>query len=319
MPACRTLVIRHDVRDESRLGAIQRELQSFIESLQAGACRAQPDMTSHSNDKQLACTLAAGEKQKTWFAGLRREVFEGDQPYAIVNADTPHDLFHVLGVPVVTNQWWAAVGDKRLSEEYLDAMNARATREPLQVLQHRPATSKVDPASAPLGAACPSPHCYCARLTCDCSQRIFQQWADQTGALLPARSAWHLGAAANWWGSRATAGKALRAPPPRLRGGRLAAHHRARRHWGRRFDADELRVFLQRVNEQGRAVRGRAPAHRHGAQSAPCASPSRSPMSCPRSGTVAASGPGAMRAASARKCRRVSMLASLSAPLSASA
>ncbi|MEN9629205.1 MAG: R-phenyllactate dehydratase subunit alpha precursor, partial [Pseudomonadota bacterium] len=76
-----------------------------------------------AHDKQLRSTLAAGEKQKTWFAELRRDVFEHHKPYAILNADTPHDLFHVMGIPVVTNQWWAAVvAAKRLSADYLDGL-----------------------------------------------------------------------------------------------------------------------------------------------------------------------------------------------------
>ena len=62
---------------------------------------------SPAPEKQLAVTQAASDKQKAWFAELRQDVFEQHKPYAIINADTPHDLFHVMGVPVVTNQWWA--------------------------------------------------------------------------------------------------------------------------------------------------------------------------------------------------------------------
>ena len=85
-----------------------------------------------SNDKQLAATAAAGAKQKSWFAGLRADVFEHKRPYAILNADTPHDLFHVLDIPVVTNQWWAAViAAKRLSPDYLDGLNELGFHEDL--------------------------------------------------------------------------------------------------------------------------------------------------------------------------------------------
>jgi benzoyl-CoA reductase subunit B len=85
-----------------------------------------------SNEKQLACTQAASEKQKSWFAELRRDVFEQHRPYAIINADTPHDLFHVMGIPVVTNQWWSAmIAAKRLSNDYLEGMNELGFHEDL--------------------------------------------------------------------------------------------------------------------------------------------------------------------------------------------
>ena len=51
------------------------------------------------NDKQLDTTRAAAEHQKAWFAGLRRDVFEARQPYAIVQADMPLELFSVIGCP----------------------------------------------------------------------------------------------------------------------------------------------------------------------------------------------------------------------------
>ena len=60
-------------------------------------------------EKQLNCTLAAGEHQKTWFAQLRKDVFEKQRPYAIVQADMPFELFHVMDVPAVSNQWWASI------------------------------------------------------------------------------------------------------------------------------------------------------------------------------------------------------------------
>src|ERR1022692_3584583 len=63
--------------------------------------------------KQLACTSAAGQHQKEWFSQLRTDVFEKQQPYAIVQADMPFELFHVMDVPVVSNQWWAAIIFKR--------------------------------------------------------------------------------------------------------------------------------------------------------------------------------------------------------------
>src|SRR5262245_31237278 len=76
-------------------------------------------------DKQLASTAAAAAFQKQWFADLRRKVFEERQPYALVQADVPFELFDLLGIPAISNQWWSAlVAAKRQAPAFLDAMRA---------------------------------------------------------------------------------------------------------------------------------------------------------------------------------------------------
>ena len=83
-------------------------------------------------DKQLECTRAAAEHQKAWFAQLRQEVFAERKPYAIVQADMPLELFSVMDVPIVSNQWWAAViAAKRMSATYFDTLNAEGFHEGL--------------------------------------------------------------------------------------------------------------------------------------------------------------------------------------------
>ena len=91
------------------------------------------------SEKQLESTVAAAEYQKAWFAELRRDVFEKQKPYAIVQADMPLELFQAMDVPTVSNQWWAAIiSAKRLSPIYLDCMNSkRLSRRPLPLLQPR--------------------------------------------------------------------------------------------------------------------------------------------------------------------------------------
>jgi hypothetical protein len=80
---------------------------------------------SERTDKQLDATIAAAAFQKQWFADLRRRVFDERQPYALVQADVPFELFDLVDVPAVSNQWWAAiVAAKRQAAAYLDAMSA---------------------------------------------------------------------------------------------------------------------------------------------------------------------------------------------------
>jgi benzoyl-CoA reductase subunit B len=134
--------------------------------------------------KQLDCTLAAGEHQKSWFAQLRKDVFEKQRPYAIVQADMPFELFHVMDVPVVSNQWWAAIiSAKRLSAYYLDILNSLGFHEELCRYCSLAAASTLakDPDPAPWGGL-PKPALLCARLTCDCLQRVLGIWAEAFGS-----------------------------------------------------------------------------------------------------------------------------------------
>src|SRR6187200_360413 len=76
-------------------------------------------------EKQLDATIAAAAFQKQWFADLRRRVFDERQPYALVQADVPFELFDLLDVPAVSNQWWAAlIAARRQAPQFLDAMDA---------------------------------------------------------------------------------------------------------------------------------------------------------------------------------------------------
>lgn len=135
-------------------------------------------------EKQLDCTRAAGEHQKSWFAQLREEVFDKGRPYAIVQADMPFELFQLMGVPAVSNQWWAAViSAKRLSGHYLDILNSMGYHSGLCRYCSLAAASTLanDPERAPWGGL-PKPAMLCARLTCDCLQRVFAIWAEAFGS-----------------------------------------------------------------------------------------------------------------------------------------
>ena len=136
------------------------------------------------SEKQLDCTQAAGEHQKLWFAQLRKDVFEKRRPYAIVQADMPFELFHVMDVPVVSNQWWASIiSAKRLSGHYLDIINSMGFHEGLCRYCSLAAASTLanDPERAPWGGL-PKPALLSARLTCDCLQRVFALWGEAFGS-----------------------------------------------------------------------------------------------------------------------------------------
>ncbi len=153
-------------------------------------------------EKQLKCTAIAAQHQKQWFAALRQDVFEGGKPYAIVQADMPLELFQVMGMPVVSNQWWAAmIAAKKMSSKYLDVLNDTGYSPELcrYCSLSLASTLANDPVTAPWGGL-PKPAIISARLTCDCIQRVFSTWAAALGVefvAFDAPGASHL--PPRWW------------------------------------------------------------------------------------------------------------------------
>jgi hypothetical protein len=206
-------------------------------------------------EKQLASTIAAAEYQKAWFADLRREVFGNQKPYAIVQADMPLELFQAMDVPVVSNQWWAAmIAARRLSPLYLDCMNAKGFHDGLCRYCSLPMAATLCPQAAPAPwGGLPRPAVMAARLTCDCIQRVFGIWSEAFGTEFVALDA--PGASEfppRWW------------ELSRYRWSELFEGHRLdfmveqfhrliaslERISGRNFDPGRLRTLMEGVNRQ---------------------------------------------------------------------
>jgi len=137
-------------------------------------------------EKQLESTVAAAAFQKEWFADLRRRVFDERQPYALLQADVPFELFDLLDIPAVSNQWWASlVAAKRRAPAYLDAMSADGYHSDLcHYCSLGYASTKFRDVQEPPWGGLPTPRLLCARLTCDCIHRVFSLWADEFGSEL---------------------------------------------------------------------------------------------------------------------------------------
>ncbi|QZH74266.1 MAG: 2-hydroxyacyl-CoA dehydratase [Erythrobacter sp.] len=139
---------------------------------------------SQRSRKTLACTSAATSYQKAFGQELRRRVVEDREPYAIVQADTPHEIFHAMDIPIITNQWWSAyISAKQLSTRYFDAMVEKGY--PANSCKYcslgLACTLADDPSTAPWGGL-PKPTVLVARLTCDCIQQVFGQWSKALGS-----------------------------------------------------------------------------------------------------------------------------------------
>jgi benzoyl-CoA reductase subunit B len=133
--------------------------------------------------KDLQCTADALAYQRQFAAELKRRVVENGDPFVVAQADTPHELFHAMDIPLITNQWWSAyISAKQLSARYFKVLEERgyAGNGCRYCSLGLACTLANDPSTAPWGGL-PKPIALVARLTCDCIQHVFGQWAAALG------------------------------------------------------------------------------------------------------------------------------------------
>jgi benzoyl-CoA reductase/2-hydroxyglutaryl-CoA dehydratase subunit BcrC/BadD/HgdB len=140
----------------------------------------QPKTGSKQGDrsiKQLKSSVEAATYQKEWFKKVRERVSEGE-PFAVAQADAPHEIFLAMDIPVVIVQWWSAlIAAKRLSPYYFDLMNERGYQRNLCRYCCLPLACTMDhnPERAPWGGLL-KPTVLVAELTCDSLSKIFELW-----------------------------------------------------------------------------------------------------------------------------------------------
>jgi len=134
--------------------------------------------------RDLACTSAATGYQREFVRELRRRVIDDGEPFVVAQADTPHEIFHAMDIPLITNQWWAAyLAAKQLSGPYFAALERHGY--PSSSCRYctlgLACTLAADPSTAPWSGL-PRPIALVARLTCDCIQHVFTLWAKALGS-----------------------------------------------------------------------------------------------------------------------------------------
>jgi hypothetical protein len=210
-----------------------------------------------SGRKDLACTAAASAFQKTFGAELRERVVERGEPFAVAQADTPHEIFHAMDIPIVSNQWWSAyISAKRLSGRYfgvLDELGYPPNRCSYCSLGLACSLAN-DPATAPWGGL-PRPTVLVARLTCDCIQHVFSRWAEVLGTdFFPLEAPawpqslpeWYRHSQDRWEEVYGEQRIALLTTEMR------ELIELLERKTGRRFSMDRLAALMDRINEQER-------------------------------------------------------------------
>lgn len=132
--------------------------------------------------KRLSSTLELGSYQKNWFRTMREDIGKG-LPFIIANADTPHEIFHAMNIPMVPVQWWSAIcSAKQLAPHYMNLLNSLGYSKDTCGYCSLPLASVLDEDQdkAPWGGL-PKPVALVARLNCDSLQKIFQIWAEKFG------------------------------------------------------------------------------------------------------------------------------------------
>ena len=207
--------------------------------------------------KDLECTSAATAFQRAFGAELRERVVERGEPFAVAQADTPHEIFHAMDIPIVSNQWWSAyISAKRLSGRYfalLDELGFPPNRCSYCSLGLACSLAN-DPATAPWGGL-PRPTVLVARLTCDCIQQVFSQWSEllDTEFFAMEAPAWSHSLPEWYRHSHDRWDEVYESGRIEL----LAAEMHEliallERKTGRRFDLARLKSLMERINEQER-------------------------------------------------------------------
>ena len=207
----------------------------------------------------LTCTQAARDWRHRWLTDLRTRVFEEGEPFIVADGVAPHEILHVMDVPVVSVPWYSAViSAKRLSGFYFDYLEERGYHAGLPRYASLPMAAALhgDPEVAPYGGL-PRPAFMLARLRGDYGQRVTELWASALGCPLYVLDASSDEALDPRWFEKNRHGweelygtHRLDFQVEQIRG--LIAF--AERTIGRRFDWDVFEAQMHRVNELGEAA-----------------------------------------------------------------
>ena len=153
------------------------------------------------SEKTLASAVEANRYQREWFASLRERVADGE-PLALVNADTPAEIFATMDIPYVVCQWWASlIAAKQKSGYFLQLVREQGFPDYTEQYNSLALGSAFDPdpESGPWGGL-PRPSIVVADSTGDVTRKIFDIWGRQPGvAYYALETAAENEVAANWW------------------------------------------------------------------------------------------------------------------------
>ncbi|MDO9534920.1 MAG: 2-hydroxyacyl-CoA dehydratase family protein [Bacillota bacterium] len=201
------LLLEHQPYGMKDVHKLRHEIETFVDAINSGKPFPQAEQADEKKEKalvdqqptassgmrsspsrgvasvkRLRSAVEANAFQREWFMRTSERVRNGE-PFAIVNADVPQEIFRAMDLPYVVNQWWAAVcSAKQLSPHYFGLMNERGYRKNLCRYCSLSFASAIDPETekAPWGGL-PKPTLAVTRLTCDAQAKIFELWSREFG------------------------------------------------------------------------------------------------------------------------------------------
>jgi benzoyl-CoA reductase/2-hydroxyglutaryl-CoA dehydratase subunit BcrC/BadD/HgdB len=218
--------------------------------------KAPPAKSGIRSRKSLESLAGFGRYQREWFAGIRERAAKGE-PFAVANANAPQEILRAFDIPFVVNQWWASiVAAKQQSGRYAGLLQQRGfpvTAEAYSA-QGLAACFDVDEQNAPWGGL-PRPAVLVAVTSSDATLKIFEAWAEASGAKLELfeRSVdCRKRISPQWWDELPTQwDAAIEAERLDLMEAELRSHiDRLERLLGRKFPHERFRKVMELVNEQ---------------------------------------------------------------------
>lgn len=134
--------------------------------------------------KTLRSLEGFGQYQREWFGALRSEADRPGRCFAVVNANAPQEVLRAMEIPFVVNQWWASiVAAKQQSSRYLDLLSASGFPRDAEAYSAQGLAAHFDEScqQAPWGGL-PKPNLLQAVMSTPSTPRIFDHWAQSTGA-----------------------------------------------------------------------------------------------------------------------------------------
>ncbi|HTW98752.1 MAG TPA: 2-hydroxyacyl-CoA dehydratase family protein [Acidimicrobiales bacterium] len=121
--------------------------------------------------------------QRRWFAELRRRVADGE-PYALLSADAPHEIYRAMGIPYVVVQWWSSlIAAKQQAPAALAALGAAGLPDDVEPYNSLGLGMQLlgDTVEQPWGGLPPPAVIQCA-LSGDGARKLYERWAAEIGA-----------------------------------------------------------------------------------------------------------------------------------------
>jgi hypothetical protein len=132
---------------------------------------------------ELAVTRDIVNHQREWLSEVRERV-AGGEPFAVLSADAPHEIYRAMDIPYVVVQWWSSIiAAKQRAPKALAALKEAGypdDREQYNALGLGELLLD-EPAGAPWGGL-PTPTIFQAPMATDGMRKLFELWARETGA-----------------------------------------------------------------------------------------------------------------------------------------